>query len=344
MLDDFLQSTPRPTVAIVGMAKNSGKTTTLNWLLERVVASGRTVGLVSVGVDGEAVDAVTEGDKPAIRLPAGHWVATAASAFSRSDPRFEFVRQLGFSTPMGEAFVASTLSGGDVLLAGMRHRRDVVAARDALFECGADIVFVDGAFGRSAAADGRVAGGVVVSTGAVVGRTIDEVVAATRPLVEQCQLTTPDDEAVARLAARSLQGDTLFARADGESIELEESTALLGLEAVRDRFGDRLEALALPGAVTDRVVDELVAFPAGPRTLVAASPAAFQTGPEAWAKLTASGWELRVAHPVSLLGITANPVAPDGRVLEDGRLVDELAQAFAGTSVINPVERLKSKV
>jgi hypothetical protein len=338
MRDDFLQTTTHPTVAIVGMAKNSGKTTTLNWLLERVVASGRTVGLVSVGVDGEAVDAVTEEDKPAIRLPAGHWMATAASAFSRSEPRFEFVRQLGFSTPMGEAFVASTLAAGDVLLAGMRHRRDVVAARDALVECGADVVFVDGAFGRSAAADGRVAGGVVVSTGAVVGRTPDEIVSATRPLVEQCGLNAPDDEAIVRLGGRAVTSEKLVVRAGGESIELEESTALLGLEAVRDRFGDDLEALALPGAVTDRVVEELVAFPSGPRTLVAASPAAFQTSAEAWATLTDSGWQLRVAHPVSLLGITANPVAPDGGALEGERLVDELAQAFAGTSVINPVE------
>ena len=39
--------------ALVGVAKNCGKTTTLNALARRQRELGRVVGLISIGVDGE---------------------------------------------------------------------------------------------------------------------------------------------------------------------------------------------------------------------------------------------------------------------------------------------------
>lgn len=324
------------TVAFVGTAKNSGKTTTLNWLLARAVDAGRTVGLVSIGVDGEEIDAIADLAKPQIHLPEGHWIATAADAFERSTARFDFVRQLEMSTPLGAVFVATTRDAGEVLLAGLRHRADLIRARDALSACGADLVFIDGAYGRSVAADGRIAEGGVLATGAVLGQSVDEVVEATRPLVGRMRLDAPEDAELVETGRRALEREALVVFADGEMHELTETSALFGLGSIRDRFGDELAGLAIPGAVTDRVVDELLSFPTAERRLIVASPAAVQLGAEAWARLTGSPWRVRTMHPVRLLGVTANPVAPRGRQLAPDELVEGLREAFPGVEVSDP--------
>ena len=46
------------TMSIVGMCKNAGKTTMLNWLLTQGHLQG-TLGLTSIGRDGESTDIVT---------------------------------------------------------------------------------------------------------------------------------------------------------------------------------------------------------------------------------------------------------------------------------------------
>ena len=53
------------TMSIVGMCKNAGKTTMLNWLLTAGHLRG-TLGLTSIGRDGESTDVVTGTEKPGI--------------------------------------------------------------------------------------------------------------------------------------------------------------------------------------------------------------------------------------------------------------------------------------
>ncbi len=47
------------TISIVGMAKNAGKTTALNYLIEEAMDEGVLLGVTSTGRDGETQDLVT---------------------------------------------------------------------------------------------------------------------------------------------------------------------------------------------------------------------------------------------------------------------------------------------
>ena len=49
-------STKYKTLSIVGMAKNAGKTTALNYLIEEAIDEGITLGITSTGRDGETQD------------------------------------------------------------------------------------------------------------------------------------------------------------------------------------------------------------------------------------------------------------------------------------------------
>ena len=52
-------STKYKTLSIVGMAKNAGKTTALNYLIEEAIDEGILLGVTSTGRDGESQDLVT---------------------------------------------------------------------------------------------------------------------------------------------------------------------------------------------------------------------------------------------------------------------------------------------
>ena len=52
-------STKYQTLSIVGMAKNSGKTTALNYFIEEAMDDGMVLGITSTGRDGESTDLVT---------------------------------------------------------------------------------------------------------------------------------------------------------------------------------------------------------------------------------------------------------------------------------------------
>ena len=65
------------TVAVMGMAKNTGKTVALNHLLAQAAADDVAVGLTSIGRDGEETDAVFSIPKPPVLVWPGTVVATA---------------------------------------------------------------------------------------------------------------------------------------------------------------------------------------------------------------------------------------------------------------------------
>jgi hypothetical protein len=56
-------------LAIIGMAKNAGKTVTLNNIVEEATDEKLKLALISYGRDGEEIDAITRQEKPRIYIP-----------------------------------------------------------------------------------------------------------------------------------------------------------------------------------------------------------------------------------------------------------------------------------
>ncbi len=83
LLSDAVATVRR--LAVVGLAKNTGKTVALTTVLRELEAAGHVVGVTSIGNDGETHDAIDARiDKPAIRLAAGSLVATTDLLLRRS--------------------------------------------------------------------------------------------------------------------------------------------------------------------------------------------------------------------------------------------------------------------
>lgn len=109
---------PYRSLSIIGMCKNAGKTTVLNRILSEMQETGKTLGLTSIGRDGESVDVVTQTHKPGIYVREGTLIATAVEMLKYCDISREIVETTGFPTPLGEVVLVRARSDGNVQLAG----------------------------------------------------------------------------------------------------------------------------------------------------------------------------------------------------------------------------------
>ena len=86
-------STKYKTLSIVGMAKNAGKTTALNYLIEEAIDEGITLGVTSTGRDGESQDLVTGTEKPRVYLDQDMLVAVPSLLYDLADAGLEVIKR-----------------------------------------------------------------------------------------------------------------------------------------------------------------------------------------------------------------------------------------------------------
>lgn len=169
-LIDLIRESRYQVVSVVGMAKNAGKTVTLNELINQSMEHGIVLGLTSIGRDGEAQDIVTCTQKPSIYVDSGTLIATAEGLYNCSDARLEILEMTDFKTSMGTIMIAKVLSAGYVQLAGPCVNADIRAVSNRMLQYGAQLVIIDGALDRVSSASPAISDATILATGAVLSR------------------------------------------------------------------------------------------------------------------------------------------------------------------------------
>jgi hypothetical protein len=184
---ELVRSSGKSSVAVVGIAKNVGKTVTMRALYEAAYAQGMRVGLVSAGRDGETADAIFENPKPRLWLYPGTWIASAAQA-STGSLRVE--KRTSLQTACGVLQYGRAVREDFYELIGPPTAAGLRTAVEALLKhC--SLVLIDGAIDRLAfIATGDDA--VIVACGAAAAPTQEEVVEEVRALVERLHIARVD--------------------------------------------------------------------------------------------------------------------------------------------------------
>jgi len=177
-------------LAVVGTAKNAGKSVVVAALVAECERTHVPVALASIGRDGEATDAVDGEPKPRFYVRPGTLVATAAALVPRT-PALEIVRVTSERSALGAIVLARLRAPGYVEIAGPPRAS---AMRRIVAELAATRAFVvvDGAVDRIAALrDGDDA--IVVAAGAAGAATLAGAVEAAAALVARLRLRAAGD-------------------------------------------------------------------------------------------------------------------------------------------------------
>lgn len=295
-------------MSIVGMCKNAGKTTMLNWLLAHT-GRRQILGLTSIGRDGESTDVVTGTEKPSIFVPAGTLIATAKDMLRLGDVTKEILITTGIPTPLGEVVVMRARSDGYVQLAGPSITAQLREVSRMFFELGATQSIIDGALGRKSLGARNVADGIVLCTGASYNMSMDKVIEDTANFCRLMDLP---------------KADTLPPEAAD------------GLEACLKEHGEAYIA----GALTDTMVIPLLRSGLlRSSRLVVADPSKVLLKSDTLDKLAVRDVTLQTKDAAQTLCVTVNPVSAYGWKFDKDEFIDRMRQSVK-VPVINVKEEL----
>ncbi|MCK9985189.1 MAG: hypothetical protein AzoDbin1_01661 [Azoarcus sp.] len=354
------------TLAVMGMTKNTGKTVCLNHLLAQAHAQGVSVGITSIGRDGEDRDQVFFIPKPPVLVWPGSLVATARDTLLRAKVRWKQIGATGIDSPMGEILIVRALDHGEMEIAGASRSSDQHKVIAILKGCGCARVLLDGALGRSHHASPAIADGVVLATGAAIGGGIPDVIRKTRDRLAILGIPAADEALAERcghvfahggIGVWNRAGETVF---DAQIPTLNAAPTLLGLssrqshgsvrpELVEGRWqgfdklspnGDRsvaeamdepaIATVAVSGAVGRalwQALNTLLARHPGLAVVVADGTKLFIDANDV-AGFTAMGGRLAAFRGIRIAGITLNPFSPLGGSFDAGDFLDAGRRAF----------------
>ncbi len=349
MLSELTASTKR--LALVGLAKNTGKTEVLAAMLRELEAQGRRVGVTSVGRDGEERDVIDSRiEKPRVVLAAGSLVATADSLLRASAIAHELLEETGVRTPLGRVLVARLQEAGPIEVAGPSTAADMRMVSDAMLAHGAEQVLIDGAVDRRAASSPDVSDGLVMATGAVLDRDIDEVVLQTRDAVELVRLPLLDGvpeagrhlrDLATSMTASAAGRRSLLVADESDPVELPARFILtVESEQIAELLDEHPDArrLLVAGALPERFLRSLL-HPLRHRgrelTLVVADPTRVFLWKRSPGWYRRQGVHLCALERTALEALTVNPVAPQSHRFDSAQFRALLAQAIADVPIFD---------
>lgn len=300
-------------ISIIGLAKNVSKTTTLNHIIKNL--KDHTLGLTSIGRDGEKYDVITNLPKPRIFIEKGTYVATAQQSLENSEIKVELIEKTGIDTPMGEVLIAKAITPGLIELAGPSINQQLSRICKNLKDLGCDVILVDGAFDRRAYATPLITDATILSTGASVSEDMNTVVDLTAHTVKLLTLKSETNKLILKLAKKILENNKIGIISKDNTIkELGLLTALDAAKEITESLDDKSQFLVIKGALTDKLLEDLMKLTNKYKglTILIEDGTKLFLSENIFKKFQKKGGFLKVINPIKIIAITINPTTPEG--------------------------------
>lgn len=320
-------------IFILGMAKNAGKTSTLNHLISQAAAHGERLGLTSTGRDGEPLDLVTGKIKPRIFCPRGTIIATARSVVNISSAVLRAAESTGIDTPLGEVIIAEVANEGCLELAGPLYARDLEKLLCRMAERGAQRIYVDGSLDRKAA--GIVLDKIVLAVGAVVSSDLSTVAEEAATWAGQLTIPPPPEWVLQAITKLPPCAGSLILPGGGTRPFPQRTLLGRGRETAAAFSEAEAWAIYFANALGEDTFSALLAQKELPRMIVRNAACLFVTAAQ-WRQFKDRGGEAYAANPLTLLAVSANPYSPEGWEFPPEDFLQAIKKALPQIPVINP--------
>lgn len=317
-LFDTIRGEGHSSISIIGLAKNVGKTTTLNYLIEEAAREGGiTLGITSTGWDGEAYDSITGAPKPRIMVHKGCIVATTRACLARSELTFRILEETAMMTSLGEVVIIEAQDSGRVEVAGPVTISELGQVKRKMNERGCSLIIFDGALNRKASASPEICDAITLATGMNAGYHLDDVKRHTSFWLscfslQKCTQPLPE------------QGrETLLIDGKGSVRQRMQPGSVALSEQVMDDT-----SLLVPGALTDAFVEDLLKLKWVLPIIIEDSTKIFLSPPVAgrWKK---RGGQIILRKSTKVTAITVNPTSVSGKACDADFFLRAMAEICA---------------
>jgi hypothetical protein len=324
------------TLSIVGMAKNAGKTTALNFLIEEAMDEGIVLGITSTGRDGETQDLVTGTEKPRVYLDQGTLVSVPSQLFGLADAGLEILRRTKYSTAIGELLICKVQDAGYVQIAGPVINSETKKLCQDMFGLGCDLVMIDGAIDRKTIASPETSDAIILATGAVLSRSMKKVVEETAHVVHLYGLPEFDENDKVTEFIRQDNYEHIIAFNDkGEGKVLDLVTGLGAARYIDDAIEEDTRYIFIPGAFTNSVVADITNKHLKQVEFILKDPTKIFVNIMDWGQLRKRGFKVKVLKNIEIAAITVNPWSPQGYTFDSDVLIEEMRKLIPDMPIID---------
>lgn len=335
LLEELSQKYKR--ISIVGMAKNAGKTTALNYLIEEAMDEGLTLGITSTGRDGEGTDIVTGTDKPRIFLDTDTIVSVPTQLYDLADAGLEILRMTEYGTSLGQLMLCRVAESGYVQVAGPVINAQHISMCEEMLSMGADLVLIDGAIDRKSIAAPGTSDAIILSTGAVLSRKMSKVVEETAHTVSLYCLECLEDGREREVLGEHIMRDQVVLVRDGEAEVMDIVTGLGAGKLIDNAIDDDVSHIFIPGAFTQSTVADINPKKLKSVTFVLKDPTKIFIGKSLWGQLRKRGLKVKVMENIEVAAVTVNPTSPGGYSFDREELRQAMQQAIPDIPVIDVI-------
>lgn len=314
------------TISIIGMDKNVGKTTSLNYILEKARGS-ITLGLTSIGRDGEDKDRVTETEKPRIYIESGTYIATSKQCLFNGDITKEIMETTNIHTPMGEVVIAKAVSDGYVELGGPSINAYMKQICERLRALGCEKIIVDGALSRKTTASPIVTEACILSTGASLSSSMGKVVEQTAHTVNLLSLEAEKDMKIVGVANKELSASRIgIIYKDLRVKDLMAATAFEAAKEITENLGDEVSHVLIRGVVTDKLIEDILKATDKYRgiTFLVEDGTKLFIKRDTLYKFQKLGGAIKTLESINLVCVTCNPKSPYGYEFDKTAFLESL--------------------
>lgn len=308
-------------IGILGTAKNTGKTTTFNFLLEWSNLESIKVGLTSIGYDGEDIDNITGLPKPRIFVQKDNTIATAEQCLFSLEDKIKTIEKTDVHTALGRVVIGKARKEGLVVLAGPNKGIELQVIIQKLKQQKTEIILVDGALNRMIPL--IYCDALILTTGASRHTDIDLLVDEIESMSRVFTLPLRKHKQVSNEELKMYQNNIVIIQKKGNPILLKGHSLInqKTFDSLINIIGNQeCEEIYIPGIISDTVLKKIInkyylLFQG--KTIIINNPAFLLVGSRYIGYLKdiiddilSRGIKLKTLYKLPILAVTINPFYP----------------------------------
>ncbi|MBU1145400.1 MAG: hypothetical protein KJ971_06055 [Firmicutes bacterium] len=314
----------------MGNAKNAGKTTVLNKLIDSF--KEKIIGITSIGLDGEKIDQITRLPKPRIKVYPKMIVGTAKNCLEEITATYKILKETDIQTSIGKIVIIEIIEEGFCLVAGPSLISDMEKIILKLKEFQCEKIFIDGAFSRHTTAG--LADATLFCVGANQANSIEEVIQDAMMSIQKFQLPQIEE----RFAFLDKYEHIASINQYGKVHILDESSTLIHPEQIISELDKNTKYLYIPNALGPKIIHALINNRNEIKIhLILQTPINLQANEKLLKHLFQLNQQIYVIHPIHLIAIMINPYSPKGYSF-DKILFKELFMQKTTLPILNVLE------
>ncbi len=319
------------TLSIIGMGKNTGKTMTLNHILQLAELKKINLALTSMGLDGEEIDKVMENKKPKIFISKGTIIANARSLILRSKLDFEILALTDIQTPLGEIIISRSKDQGYIELSGPGSKYQLEYIISKIRETFSGIILIDGALDRSSLSSPTVTEASILATGAEIANSISSITSKIKYQIELFNLQTSDDfELVDSLSNIDQESKVVIIDDSYNLKSLPLNTAINNIDKIIEEINDKTKALFINGAIVNQTMKVLMSKVNNfdELEIIVQDATYLFLDLVIYKRFLNKGGKISVLNEINILGVTVNPFSTKGSYIDPINLLKETAETI----------------